>query len=67
MEPGLEANLPGRLNSPTILGHTHLKRRLTKNANCGMISAVRGRGVAWFNTPACQAGDRGFKSRRPRT
>jgi|FaiFalFF_MnMetaG_3_1042247.scaffolds.fasta_scaffold11473_2 hypothetical protein len=23
MEPGLEGNRPGRLNSPTILGHTH--------------------------------------------
>jgi hypothetical protein len=22
MEPGLEGNRPGRLNSPTILGHT---------------------------------------------
>ena len=23
MEPGLAADWPGRLNSPTILGHTH--------------------------------------------
>ena len=28
--------------------------------------AFRGRGVAWFNTSACHAEDRGFKSRRPR-
>jgi hypothetical protein len=31
MEPGLEGNRPGRLNSPTILGHTplHLRRPIS--------------------------------------
>ena len=32
---------------------------------CYIIRVVRGRGVA-VNMPACQAGDRGFKSRRSR-
>jgi hypothetical protein len=27
MEPGLEGNRPGRLNSPTILGHTRRELR----------------------------------------
>lgn len=30
------------------------------------IKITRGCGVAWFNTPPCQGGDRGFESRQPR-
>jgi hypothetical protein len=32
-----------------------------------MVNSVHwSRGVAWFNMPPCQGGDRGFKSRRDR-
>jgi hypothetical protein len=45
MEPGLEGNRPGRLNSPTILGHT----RRQGNARSGLDFPVLQTGRAGFH------------------
>jgi hypothetical protein len=39
---------------------------LTEQVGCGIILPAWGRSVA-VNMPACQAGDRGFESRRSRS
>jgi len=41
MEPGLEGNRPGRLNSPTILGHTRGRRAVAAGAMAGGASVGR--------------------------
>ena len=37
-----------------------------QNRGIIIITLTRGRSSAWFRTPACHAGGREFKSRRPR-